>query len=221
MFEQPPVIGKISVPRNFHQLGVLILDGSGSMGNVGNGNMTKADEVNIAVRDLLTRFKISRVRNNFSFAVVTFDTQAKVHTQVTDAGSVDDNEDYNPLLGHGGGTNIGAALQEGWQVADAFIKSGPADGVKHSAVLLILSDGECQYAQQTMQLVEQLKGNPRVTIAAALFNKRGENDTVGRQMLRDIVTNPVLDFKDVYDAETLRSFFEKSLSRASGGITIG
>ncbi|GAB2777916.1 uncharacterized protein YegL [Hymenobacter luteus] len=221
MFEQPPVIGKVSVPRNFHQLGVLILDGSGSMGNLGNGNLTKADEVNIAVRDLLTRFKISRVKNNFSFAVVTFDTQAKLHTPVTSAGTVDDNEDYNPLPGHGGGTNIGAALQEGWRVAESFIKSAPADGVKHSAVLLIMSDGECQYAQQTLQLVEQLKSNPQITISAALLNKLGENDVAGRQILRSVVTNPVLDFKDVYDAETLRSFFEKSMSRASGGITIG
>lgn len=220
MFDQPLVIGKVSVPRNFHQLGVLILDGSGSMSWPGNGNLTKADEVNIAVRDLLTRFKISRVKNNFSFAVVTFDTQAKLHTPATEASVIDDNEDYNPLPGHGQGTNIGAALQQGWQIAEAFLNSAPVGGVKHSAALLILSDGECQYPQQTIKLVNQLKGDARVTICAALFNKRGESDTVGRQMLRDIVTNPVLDFKDVYDAETLRSFFEKSLSRASGGIVI-
>ena len=92
--------------------------------------------------------------------------------------------------------------------------------MKHSAVLLVLSDGGCQYAKETMEVVNRLKSDTRLTLCAALFNKRGENDAAGREMLRGIVTNPVLDFKDIYDAETLRSFFDKSISRASGGIVI-
>lgn len=218
MFDQPLVIGKVDVSRTFHQLGILVLDGSGSMQSSGNGNHTKADEVNMAVRDMLTRFKVSRVKKNFSFAVVTFDTGAQVHTPVTEAVDIDDNDDYNPLVGHGGGTNIGVAMQEAWRLGEAFLNAAPADGVKHSVILLILSDGGCQYPQQTLDTATQIKADPRVTVCAALFNKIGERDAAGQAMLRGIVSNPVLDFKDVYDAETLRTFFEKSISRASGAV---
>lgn len=218
MFDQPLIIGKVAVAQSFHQLGILILDGSGSMQGSGNGNVTKADEVNIAVRDLLTRFKASRMKNNFSFAALTFDTKTQIRTPITPAATIDDNDDYNPMPGHGGGTNIGVAMQEAWQMGEAFLNAAPADGVKHSVILLILSDGGCQYPQQTTAVAKQIKTDPRVTVCAALFNKIGERDAAGQAMLRGIVSNPVLDFKDVYDAESLRAFFEKSISRASGVV---
>jgi hypothetical protein len=65
-------------PPDWRELGVLVLDGSVSMTwdieelkELGFGGK-KAAAVNMAVRDLLTRFKIGRKKNNFTFAVVKF-----------------------------------------------------------------------------------------------------------------------------------------------------
>jgi Mg-chelatase subunit ChlD len=89
------------VPQIFHQLGLLVLDGSGSMAEKVEGRMTKAEAVNVAVRELLTRLIASKNRKDFSIAIVTFDDEADIHTPVTrvydDAGnSIDDNADYDP-----------------------------------------------------------------------------------------------------------------------------
>lgn len=103
-------IGKIETPKQFSQLGVLVVNGSGSMGGPASGNITKAQATNNSIRELFTRFKASRVAKNFAFAVVTFDDSATVVVQPTDVGpALDDNGDYNPMNGHGGGTNLGRA----------------------------------------------------------------------------------------------------------------
>jgi uncharacterized protein YegL len=73
-------IGEVTESRTFHQLGILVLDGSGSMAAIGDGNISLADSVNRAVREFLGYFKNSSIANNFSFAVITFDNDAKVHT---------------------------------------------------------------------------------------------------------------------------------------------
>ncbi len=53
-------IGEVTESRTFHQLGILVLDGSGSMQAIGDGNISLADSVNRAVREFLGYFK-----NNF------------------------------------------------------------------------------------------------------------------------------------------------------------
>jgi hypothetical protein len=100
--ETPQMIGTIDTPKQFYQLGVLVMDGSGSMNGASAGNISKAQATNNSVRELLTRFKASRVKKNFAFAVVTFDDSVGVRLQPTDVGpGLDDNGDYNPLVGHG------------------------------------------------------------------------------------------------------------------------
>lgn len=70
-------------PPDWRQLGVLVLDGSVSMTweieeqeKMGFSGK-KAEAVNMAVRDMFTRFKIGRKKNNFTFAVV------KLHEYIT------------------------------------------------------------------------------------------------------------------------------------------
>jgi hypothetical protein len=56
-------IGEVTESRTFHQLGILILDGSGSMATIGDGNISLADNVNRAVREFLGFFKSSSIRD--------------------------------------------------------------------------------------------------------------------------------------------------------------
>jgi len=68
-------IGPITETKAFEQLGILVLDGSGSMSETGISDQPKAEEVNQAVRGLMSRLRNSRQRENFLLAVITYDHQ--------------------------------------------------------------------------------------------------------------------------------------------------
>ena len=67
-------LSRLTAPT-YKQLAILVLDGSGSMGQQAHGGITKAQAVNRAVRGLFTYFRHSRLAHHFSFAVITFDEQ--------------------------------------------------------------------------------------------------------------------------------------------------
>lgn len=225
MTEQVLNVGKITSIRNFHQLGIFLLDGSGSMtAQAKIGSISKADAVNMAMRDLLTKFKTSRVRDNFSFAVVKFDTSASIKMPITDCVQADDQDNYNPTIGHGGGTYIYAGLDSAKQMAEDFIKNAPVGGVRHSVVVLLMTDGECGDPSKTLQTATDIKNSLGidVVICSCFFQEAGVNtNQAAKNLLQDIATDRIMGFKEVYDADSLRTFFEKSISAASGGIIIG
>lgn len=222
VIETPRPIGRVNAPKQFAQLAITVLDGSGSMTEAAAGNIAKADAANGAIRDMLTRFKAGSAIANFTFAVITFDDESHVRLAPTEGPLVDDNADYNPLHGHGGGTRIHAALEAAEQMIGSFLAAAPANGVYHSAVVLLMSDGECADPARTRQVAERLKQrfDGRLTIAATLFATIGKRDAAGEALLREVATDPVRFYKTVYDGETLRGFFEASASAASGGIRI-
>ena len=214
-------IGVVKTSRQFRQLGVLVEDGSGSMAGGAPGNMTKAQAVSLATRELLTRFKVSRYANNFDFAVVTYDHAAAVHTHPTPAVSIDDNASYDPMAAHGGGTNIAAGLQKARELVEAFLAQAPAEGVPHSAVIVVMSDGECQNPDGTRQEAQLIKSGPngsRVTVCSTLFATVGAPNGQAEALLKEIASDPVQNYKTVYDANTLRGFFIASMSSASGTV---
>jgi len=107
------IIEKPEVPRTFHQLGILVLDGSGSMNATGRQQLTKAQEVEMGIKEMFSRFDASRVKNNFSFCCIKFDTTSTTTLQPTSFKDLDYfNEDFNPLNGKGKGTHIFEALNE-------------------------------------------------------------------------------------------------------------
>jgi uncharacterized protein YegL len=217
-------IGKIETPRQFSQLGLLVVDGSGSMTEQAVGNISKAQATNNSIRELFTRFKVSRVAKNFSFAVITFDNTARVRLYPTEVGpNLDDNADYNPLNGHGGGTSIHTALEESEKMISDYFATAPPGGVPHSAIILVMSDGCCGNPKKTKEVAERIKNGQHgsnVKLCSTLFATVGATDAAGENLLRDIASDPVMGYKTVYDGETLRTFFEKSISAASGGIHI-
>ena len=219
----PLVVGRVETPKQFAQLVQLVLDGSGSMGERAVGNITKAQATNGAVRDLLTRLKVSRVAQNFSCGVVTFDDSARERLAPTSMDVVNDNDDYDPLSGHGGGTHIFAALEEAERIVDRFLSQAPVEGIPHSAVILLMSDGCCAQPDRTRAVAQRIKNGAngrRVTVACTLFATVGAIDTNGELLLKEIATDPVRYFKTVYDGETLRNFLLASASAASGGLRI-
>lgn len=216
---QPMNIGVISTPKSFDQLGILVTDGSGSMFDQTVGGITKADAVNDSVRGMLSRFKASRYVQNFSFAVVSFDSNATLSTPPTSATSIDDNGNYDPTIDHGGGTFIGGGLELAEQVANDFLKLNNGEGLAQSIVIVVMSDGMCGEPDKTKQIASRIKQNSKITICSTLFSAVGANNSemnAAEQLLREIASDPFTGYQTTYDPEALRKFFIKSMSASSG-----
>lgn len=224
MSDQLIELGKIESPRQWAQFAIIVPDGSGSMAEMAAGNITKAQATNNAIRELLTRLKASRVASNFKVAVIPFDDKPEVRLQPMDVGpALDDNDNYDPLIGHGSGTKIYLALEEAAKLADEFLATAPSGGVPHSVIILLMSDGECEKPAQTRAVADRIKkgtNGSRITICSTLFATVGKKGSAGEALLKDVANDPVMGYKTVYDGETLRGFFEKSISAASGGVRL-
>jgi uncharacterized protein YegL len=213
--QEIPEIPEVKSPRTFHQLGILLLDGSGSMSTLGDGQISLADHVNRAVRDFLGYFKNSSVAENISIAVITFDHTANIHTDITELNKIDDFADYNPLNGHGGGTYIGGALVKAAELAERFLNNPEAASIPYDVRIIVMSDGLCQEPEQTKQIADQLKQNNKIMLCSSLFtpiSKVGETDfTEAKTVLSDIATAINL-YKTTYKETDLRQFFITSMS---------
>lgn len=202
------------VPRTWHQLGILLLDGSGSMTDICADKITKADAVAMAVKELLGRMKHSRVATNFSIAVVTFDTTATIHTQITPVTESDDYGDYNPLEEPGRGTDIGAALSKAQEVAQQFLIQTNRESVPRGVVMVLMSDGMHQTGPDPLQIAEQIKQNPQIKICTTLFAATNVDETEAAEaetLLRNLASSPK-QYRTTYRAADLRKFFTESVS---------
>ncbi|MCL2289152.1 MAG: CAP domain-containing protein [Bacteroidetes bacterium] len=208
-------IDDVAPSRTFHQLGILCLDGSGSMSVTGNGGITLAESVNRAVREFLGFFKNSAYVNNFSIAVVTFDTSASVHTPTTELANIDDFADYNPMNGHGGGTYTGGALEKAEKLAIQFLNSPDANVIPHDVRIIVMSDGMCGNPTATKSISDRLKQNDKITICTSLFTARanvGDDETSQAKTVLQEIASGVNFYKTVYGEEDLRKFFISSMS---------
>lgn len=222
-FDKMPSIGVLAEPRTFHQLGVFVMDGSGSMSLPAPGGITRAQAVNLAIRETLTRFKVSRKRDNFSFAMVTFDDQARVHTPPTSAKDIDDNADYDSIAAHGHGTQIATGVEEAMKLVQGHLAAEQPGGAPHTAIVLILTDGEDQSKSKTKSAINAFKSTPssgQVIFACVQFAGIGELNVKAADHLKELSSNPVTYYKTAYDAETIRKFFVSSISAASG-VAVG
>jgi hypothetical protein len=208
----PPVIS-----ASFRQLGILVLDASGSMlddCDSGSG-LTKAQEVDFAVRELITRFKVSRKAPNFSFALVTFHDSVSFVGPPAPLSDLDDSASFDPTASGTGGTFVGAGLEAAGEVARTFL-ADTSSGLPSSAVILLMSDGECGNPTRTQQVADAIRSDGDISVAAAYLASKGGGTGQGPALLRSIASDPVSLYKTVYDAETLRSFFTASLTAVAG-----
>jgi uncharacterized protein YegL len=213
----PESIGAITDMKAFEQLGILVLDGSGSMAEIGGTSQSKANEVNLAVRSLVARLKASRNRDNFYLGIITFDTTVnEKRVPPTAITQMDEFGDYDPLNGHGGGTHIGDALEKAADVARSFLSS--QQRFPRSAVIVVMSDGHNTGGADPVTVANAIKQSGQgITICCAAY---GKGDDIDEQSLQRMVTNPS-GYIHAYDTEQLRKFFEASISARRASPTVG
>ncbi len=211
----------------FNQLGIFVLDGSASMtSNVKQGKMRKADAVNSAVKEVLGRFSpgASKLPHCFWFAAVAFDTTASLlldFSQTTrdgvDRTGIDDGY-YDPQENHGGGTDIGAGLEKAKDVAERWLEQmrneeGDYD-LPTSVMIVVLSDGMSE-PDHPRQVADELKSNERIGIACCFLESDDVSDkeiTNATQLLQELCSDPTRLYKTTYDKNSIRDFFEKSVT---------
>lgn len=205
-------IGLITETKAFEQLGILVLDGSGSMGERGASDQPKVEEINQAVRGLMTRLRGSQKRENFYLAVVTYDHRVNSErlppTPVT---QVDDTADYNPLKGHNGETAIGDALAAAHTVAETFLAG--QESASRSVVIVVMSDGQNNRGADPVAVAERIKqSGQRITVCAAGY---GKDRSLDEGTLKRLVSEPQ-HYKFTMNTNDLRDFFEASISQVRG-----
>ena len=206
-----------SVPPTRHQLGILVLEGSGSMSNQVEGKRTKAQTVDQAVKDLLNRLIMSKNNQDFSMSLVSFDEHCRIHTlptRVVDkkGRKIDADANYDPTKGHGGGSDIAQALKEAHVLAEEFLSRAKAEGVPRSVVIVLLSNGVSQ--TDPLSVASYIKENPNITLCSSLFTSKEDTQPaieMAREILAQIATSPE-HYLEVHDGETLRDFLFDSVS---------
>ena len=132
---------------------------------------------------------------------------------------IDDFDSFDPTRFGTGGTAIACGLERAHQLALDFLNDPAAAELPSSSVILLLTDGEDFQPERTIALADKIREDPRITIAAAFFATKGRTSN-GADHLKRICSDPSRFYKTVYDGETLRKFFEASMTAATQ-ITLG
>jgi uncharacterized protein YegL len=188
------------------ELGILVLDGSGSMGEVGLSGQSKGLEVQTAVRELVCRIQAGRKKNQIELAIVSFcNLVNKDRLPPTPVLNCDPTGNYNPLDGHGGATAIGDALATAHQVAEAYLAQ--QNQYPRSVVIVLMTDGQQCHGSDPRQVAQQIKANNRIKIATCAFGKDADDS-----LMKELATSLDL-YLHAYNVEQLRNFFIASLSK--------
>jgi uncharacterized protein YegL len=210
---------------SWRQLAVFVLDGSPSMewdfqeadeSLPGMPVRSKAAAVDAAMKDLINSMKDRPSASNFKFGFVDFDSRLIHAKEPADLTTLPHGASYDPTRAeHGarvGGTSIFVGIEAAAAQVTNFLRpASAADDVEQTAVVVVLSDGECSDPQRTLAAAAQLRANPRVTLAAGLFGTRG-SDNAGTRILQAIASLPSL-YDVVYSAHQLREFLHRSVTQ--------
>ena len=193
-------------PRSIEQLGILVLDGSGSMSaSDAQGRGTKAQAVGEAVQGLITKLQGSSRQQDFWLALIVFDNNVEVRLTPTPVTDIEISSIVaDPYIG--GETAIGDALFAASTMAEDFI-AGETD-LPRSVVIMLMSDGQNNTGREPLSVAQDIKTrfSSKVTMVSVAYGEDADKETLIR-----IANNPEKGFRATDSAEELRSFFESSI----------
>lgn len=200
----------------FNQLGIFLLDGSGSMtqGSTKDG-LSPSVAVEKAFNGVVNIIKSSRKRECYSFSVIAFGDVAITISEPINVTEIDTKKSYLPTsyFNSGSGsnsTNIAVGLQKAYDFVKDFLDNREGK-IIHRVEIVILSDGMCHDPDASKEIAQKLKSIPEVHISSCHL-ETGANDVEAVKLLKDISN----DYKTVYDENTIKTFFISSSTRLEG-----
>ena len=210
--------------KTYEQVGVVVVDGSGSMGGMESvSGLRKAESVEKGVAELAERLATSDMADQYALAVVTFDSRVEYPLSPTPVLDLDPTDlQLNLLSRHGGSTAIGDALSQAGRVVEQFL-AGEQDGIPRYGVILLMSDGQSNTGEDPLAVAARLKARfaaskphgPELVIATAAYG-----DDADARMLGQIASAPAYH-RCVESGVELRNFFFRTITRSLSGETAG
>ena len=201
-----PIIPHFTTHGN--TLGILVLDGSSSMSEQNAQHISKGYAVSLAIRDVLSRFKASRNRDSFSFAIVNYDHRSIVKMKPTPVKDVDNHIDYSPMDGLGGDTYIFKGLEDAEIIAKDYLSH--EEGQSRNVVIVVMAAGVDMKKTETIIVANRLKKMKDVFVSGCYFENHGADQGEMEECadhIRNLCSTPD-SFKTVNDTYTLKIFFE-------------
>jgi uncharacterized protein YegL len=209
-------------PKVLEELGILVLDGSGSMKEeeVPGTGISKAERVmQHQIRDpdsLVERLKGSRNSDRISIALVTFDSGVRAldpqRLDELDTGDLD-----VPLVSrHGGSTAIGRALAKADEMAQTWMAQADVNVPRYVTILLMSDGGEncgSQPLETAASIKQRVAGDHQrdpIVIAAAAYGDSA--DTALLENIASMRPDGTRFFAKVDTGADLRDFFLQSMS---------
>ncbi len=216
----PKISGELELPRMFYQLVVFVLDGSGSMNWKGITGKTKCNEVEEAVRSVIRRLKQSKNSNSFDVNIWGFADESIEILPTTSISSYSEDIDINSCshISLSGATNLYPTINSVKKVCFSYLENNIQ---RNSQVLvIILSDGALHNYEKTIEIVDEIKENNKITISSIFFDSKEMNERFNidtnelKDNLKEIATDEIL-FKSTVDPEEIRKHMIKSISTVS------
>ncbi len=203
-------------PPAFRQLGIFLLDGSGSMleGFV-DGTTVAAEAVNSAMQKTIEHFRTSSNKNCFSFSIVAFGDTAQTLLPAKELVAIED-QSYLPTAVFNGGkgsdsTRLASGLQKALELAKDFQKA-QKDSVMQRVIIVLLTDGMDHDPDETIRIAGELQNMGGVDICACHLQTNISDDH-SKILLQKIAQK----YETVFSANNIRLFFIKSASYYARG----
>lgn len=227
MYDPEMKIPQPTALQTWYQLGVLVIDGSGSMtlpyagdeeaSLAGGAVRTKAEAAEEALKMFVDRMIHSRNAPNFGLSFVFFNDAVTHEREPTKVEDLDENAPYNPTAYGTGGTAIHSGLDAAVAMIERFMRDGAALEIPLSAVVVLMSDGEEQHDPAKVRAAaERIKALPKTDLTSCLFATKGQ-PAVGEPLLQEVASGPDF-YQRAYSTEQLRKFFEDSLFTVGGEL---
>jgi len=216
----PDAVPLPKVPRARAQLAIVVADGSQSMvGELASSAFrttsvrTKAEAVNVATLDLVSRLSTSAQAREIDFAFIAFND---VVTDVREPRSVTEVAGPFDPTAHGvGGTNYAAGLLRAEQMAIEYLRDDH-DGLSASVVVLLLGDGhDTNDPAGARTVAARVRSLGNTTLTTCYLGTRGDPAS-GSALLQELAGSPALS-TIVHDDDELRRWFLKRVTADEDG----
>lgn len=209
-------------PATLHQLGILLLDGSGSMAEelvdaTTGVRQQKAEIVDSVARSLIGRLARGRQAQSFFCAACRFAEEADTLLEICRVTEVPSDVRLMPLFAPHQGTFLGAGLELAERLLHQWFHVWDHGPLPTSAVLIVMSDGRDtdgtqRRPEETFAIADRLRRLPGLTICSTYFEAAEAETVEAVNTLKRIATNPTKHYCRTTSAEELRHFFLASFT---------